>query len=359
MATVGKKRLVLEPVGFITKDIKSPGASLSDVMRHARHDDARGSWHGSVLKVAADYPCGAKERAQPSCSRYLRFARPEFHQRHRNSFPKFLLCYPRWPMPQMAGKCALVTGSTQGLGQATAVALAAAGCHVVLNGIANDAAVAALRGDIERAHGVKTMYSPADLRDPSQIERMVGDAIAAFGSVDILVNNAVVRHNAPIEEFTAADWDEALAVNLSAAFHTIRVALPAMKRNGWGRIVNVSSIYGLRGATNRVGYVTTKTALIGLTRAVALETAGAGVTCNAVCPGTSDTPTHDATIRSRMAARGMSRSDAERELLIGKQPTGRLIAAESVASLIAFLCSPDAADITGAVAPVDGGWSVA
>jgi 3-hydroxybutyrate dehydrogenase len=260
-------------------------------------------------------------------------------------------------MRPLAGKCALITGSTQGLGRATALALAAAGCDVVLNGIAKDADVASLRGDLESAHGVKTLYRPADLRVPDEIERMVNDAIVEFGAVDVVVNNAVVRHTGPVEQFSAADWNEALAVNLSAAFHTIRIALPAMKRSGWGRIVNVSSIYGLRGATNRVGYVTTKTALIGLTRAVALETAGSGITCNAVCPGTSETPIHDATIRSRMAVSGMSRGAAERELLAGKQPTGKLVSAEGVASLIAFLCGPDAGDITGAAVPIDGAWS--
>jgi 3-hydroxybutyrate dehydrogenase len=260
-------------------------------------------------------------------------------------------------MSTLAGKCALVTGSTQGLGLATAMALAASGCHIVLNGLAGDQTIAGLRREIEDAHGVTTMFQAADLREPGQIARMMAEACAAFGAVDILVNNAVVRHSASVEAFGAADWDEALAVNLSAAFHTTRAALPAMKHIGWGRIVNVSSIYGLRGATNRVGYVTTKTALIGLTRAVALETAGSGITCNAVCPGTADTPIHDATIRSRMAARGLSRSEAEQEVLVGKQPTARLVSAEGMAALIVFLCGPDAADITGAVLPIDGGWS--
>jgi 3-hydroxybutyrate dehydrogenase len=257
----------------------------------------------------------------------------------------------------LTGKSALVTGSTQGLGRAAAMALSASGCHVVLNGIGEDAAIADMRGEIERAHRVRTLYDAADLRSPAQIERMVRRAIETFGSLDILVNNAVVRHAAPIEAFSPADWDDAIAVNLSAAFHTIRVALPEMKRRGFGRIVNVSSIYGLRGAPNRVGYVTSKTALIGLTRAVALETAGSGITCNAVCPGTADTPVHDATIQGAMEAQGLSRAEAERQLLTGKQPTARLIAAEGVAALITFLCGPDAADITGAALPIDGAWS--
>jgi 3-hydroxybutyrate dehydrogenase len=260
-------------------------------------------------------------------------------------------------MPAPDHKCALVTGSTQGLGRATAIALARSGCHVVLNGQADAAAVAELRHHIERDHGVKTAYSPADLRDPDQVTRMMHEAADTFGAVDVLVNNAVVRHSAPIESFGLTEWNEAIAVNLSSAFLTIRAALPTMRTRGWGRIVNVSSIYGLRGAPDRVGYVTTKTALIGLTRAVALEAAGTGVTCNAVCPGTADTPVHEATIARLMTADGLSRRDAERRLLIGKQPSAHLIASDGVAALIVFLCSPEAADINGASLPIDAAWS--
>ena len=179
--------------------------------------------------------------------------------------------------------------------------------------------------------------------------------------MDILVNNAVVRHAAPVESFAPERWDEGLAVNLSAAFHAIRLALPAMKQRGWGRIINVSSIYGLRAAPNRVAYVTTKTALIGLTRAVALETLGQDITCNAICPGTAETPIHEATIHEMMAASsstGLTREDAVQRFLTGKQPTGRFISAESVAALMVFLCGPSSRDITGAALPVDGGWSV-
>jgi len=167
----------------------------------------------------------------------------------------------------------------------------------------------------------------------------------------------VTRHTGLIEEVTPADWDEAMSVNLSSAFHTIRLVVGGMKQRGWGRIINVSSIYGLRGAANRVGYVTTKTALIGLTRAVAMETATNGITCNAVCPGTSDTPVHEATIATLTAAAGLTRAAAEAQLLVGKQPTGRLVSAEGVAALIAFLCTDAAADITGATLPIDAGWS--
>jgi 3-hydroxybutyrate dehydrogenase len=175
----------------------------------------------------------------------------------------------------------------------------------------------------------------ADLRNPAEIEKL----IAAAGPIDIVVNNAVVRHTAPIEEFPADKWDEAIAVNLSAAFHTIRLTLPGMKSRGWGRIINMSSIYGQRGAANRVGYVTTKTALIGLTRAVALEVVNTGVTCNAVCPGTVDVPMHQGTS------------------LAGKQPTGRLIPTEDVADLMLFLCGPSSDNVNGSIFPIDAGWS--
>jgi 3-hydroxybutyrate dehydrogenase len=257
----------------------------------------------------------------------------------------------------LRGKCALLTGSTQGLGLAAAKQFAEAGCHVVLNGYADAEAIAAIGAGIEREYGVRTLYCGADLGIPGEIENMISTAVETFGSVDILVNNAVVRHAAPVEAFAAERWDDAIAVNLSAAFHTIRLALPGMKTRNWGRIINVSSIYGLRGAPNRIGYVTTKTALIGLTRAVALETLGQNITCNAICPGTAATPVHEATLRDMMATSGLTREDAEQQFLSGKQPTGRFITADSVAALMVFLCGPSSRDITGAALPIDGGWS--
>ena len=257
----------------------------------------------------------------------------------------------------LSGRRALITGSTQGLGLATAQRLAADGCDVVVHGLGDSAALEAIRAGLERDHGIRALSSGADLRDPSQIASLVSTPLNAFGGIDILVNNAVARHTGLIEEFTPADWDEAMSVNLSSAFHTIRLVVGGMKQRGWGRIVNVSSIYGLRGAANRVGYVTTKTALIGLTRAVAMETATNGITCNAVCPGTSASPVHDESIAQMVANEGLSPVAAEMRFLAGKQPTGRLISADGVAALIAFLCTDAAADITGAALPIDAGWS--
>jgi len=166
-----------------------------------------------------------------------------------------------------------------------------------------------------------------------------------------------VRHAAPVESFSAQKWDEGVAVNLSAAFHLIRLTVPMMQAKRWGRILNVSSIYGFKGAANRVAYVTTKTALLGLTRAVALEGLPHGITCNAVCPGTTETPVHEAAIQASMAAQALTREEAERRFFATKQPTGRFISAEQVAALMVFLCGPEAGDITGAALPVDGGWS--
>jgi 3-hydroxybutyrate dehydrogenase len=255
-------------------------------------------------------------------------------------------------------RCALITGSVGGLGLVAAKRFAATGCDIILSGFAGPEKIAQARREIEKEYHVRTFYSEADLRKPAEIEQMFRDAITAFGGVDIVVNNAVVRCAAAVEDFPVAAWDEGIAVNLSAAFHTIRLALPGMRERGWGRIINVSSIYGLIGAVNRVNYVTCKTALIGLTRAVALEMLGQDITCNAVCPGSVLTPVHEAAISKTMADEGLSRTEAERRFHAGKQPSGRFIAAEDVADLMVFLCGPGSRDINGAALPIEGAWSI-
>jgi 3-hydroxybutyrate dehydrogenase len=258
----------------------------------------------------------------------------------------------------LQGKCALITGSTQGLGLAAAKRFAAAGCNIVLNGFGDERQIASIRAEIEKTHGVRTMYSAANLAHVLEIEQMIGTAARTFGAIDILVNNAVARYVAPVEQFPVGEWDLGIAVNISAAFHTIRLTLPAMRQRNWGRIINVSSIYGLIATVNRLSYVTSKTALIGMTRAVALETRDQNITCNAVCPGTVETPVHIQRIEDMMKNDSLSREEAERRFLANKQPGGRFITAEDVAGMILFLCGPESRDITGAALPIDGGWSI-
>ena len=257
----------------------------------------------------------------------------------------------------LEGRCALITGSTQGLGLAAAHRFAAAGCHVVLSGLAPREEAEATAAGLASTYGPRAIYAAGDLSRPADIDGIVDVARRAFGAVDILVNNAVVRHAAPVEAFGADKWDEGIAVNLSAAFHLIRLTMPMMQERRWGRILNVASVYSFKGAPNRVAYVTTKTALVGLTRAVALEGVAHGITCNAVCPGTTETPVHEAAIRASMAAQALTREEAERRFFATKQPTGRFISAEQVAALMVFLCGADASDINGAALPVDGAWS--
>jgi 3-hydroxybutyrate dehydrogenase len=257
----------------------------------------------------------------------------------------------------LQGKSALVTGSTDGLGLAIARGLAAQGCNIVLNGLADAAHAEARRREIETEFGVRALFHGADLRQPAEIEAMARAAADAFGAIDILVNNAVVRHFAPVEAFPTERWDEALAVNLSAPFHLVRLLLPQMRARGYGRIVNISSIHGLIAVAERVDYVTTKAGLIGMTRAIAAETVTENITCNALCPATVPTPAIEARIVAMMEKDGISHEEATKRYLAKRQPSRRFIAPETVAGQVVFLCSDAGAGITGAVLPLDGGWS--
>ncbi|HUB12486.1 MAG TPA: SDR family NAD(P)-dependent oxidoreductase [Acetobacteraceae bacterium] len=256
----------------------------------------------------------------------------------------------------LAGKSALVTGSIGGIGFAAAKALAAQGCNIMLNGFADPATVEARLEELESL-GVHAEYHGADLRHPDQIAALVRGATQVFGALDILVNNAVVRYFGAIENFAPEHWDEALAVNLSAPFHAIRLALPGMTAKGWGRIVNMASVYGSFATVERVDYITTKTALIGLTRAVALECARRGITCNAICPGTVLTPAIERRLQNEMQREGLPRDAAEARFLETRQPSRRFVDDANVAGLITFLCGPHGADINGAALPIDGGWT--
>jgi len=254
-------------------------------------------------------------------------------------------------------RSALITGSSGGLGLAVAESLAAAGFNIVLHGLEEAAAMQPATAALTARHGIGAVYYQADLADLGAVDRLVQLASDAFDGLDVVVNNAVVRHFAPVEEMSIADWQRSLAVNLTAPLRIIQLALPGMRARDFGRIVNLSSQYGQRGARNRVDYATTKTGILGLTRTVALETAGTGVTCNAVSPGTLPTPAIYTRIDALAATRGLSREDAVREYMKERQPSGRFVELADVGATIVFLCGPAARDITGAVIPIDGGWS--
>jgi len=259
----------------------------------------------------------------------------------------------------LKGRTALVTGSIGGIGHATAAALAAQGCNVMLNGFADTAEIEAKRAALESDHGVKARYHGADLRRLPEIEDLVAAMERELGPIDILVNNAVVRHFSSIEEFRTEDWHAALDVNLTAAFHLIRLTLGGMRKRGFGRIVNLASTLGIIAMPNRIDYVVTKTALMGLTRGVAIETQKEpNVTVNAVCPGAVRTPAAEARVRALAAAEGIPVAAAEKKFLSGRQPTDRFIEPEKVGSLIAFLCSDAASEITGASIPIDDAWTI-
>jgi 3-hydroxybutyrate dehydrogenase len=257
----------------------------------------------------------------------------------------------------LKGKTALVTGSTSGIGAGIVEALAAQGCNIVLNGMGEPAAIAAQRERLSRVFGIEVIYDGADMSAPAAIEGMIAEAIRDFGGIDILVNNAGIQHVAPIEEFPEETWHAIIAINLVAAFHTIRLVLPGMKQRGWGRIVNIASAHALVASPFKSAYVAAKHGIAGLTKTVALEVAESGVTVNAVCPGYVLTPLVGKQIPDTAKARGISEAAVVRDVLLAAQPTKRFVEVEEVAALCAFLASEAARSITGAILPIDGGWT--
>jgi 3-hydroxybutyrate dehydrogenase len=250
----------------------------------------------------------------------------------------------------LQGKTALVTGSTSGIGLAVARALAAEGARVTLNGFGDRAEIARLQEELGGA-----AYSDADLTRPDAIETMVAEA----GDVDILVNNAGMQHVSPVDEFPPEKWDLLIALNLSAVFHTTRLALPAMKRKGWGRVINTASAHSLVASPNKAPYVASKHAVAGFTKAVALETAQGGVTVNCISPGYVWTPLVENQIPDTMKARGLTREQVMNDVLLAAQPTKKFVTVDQVAALALFLCRDEAASITGANLSMDGGWTAA
>lgn len=256
----------------------------------------------------------------------------------------------------LKGRVAVVTGSTSGIGQGIARALAAEGCAVMLNGFGDPAEIEQMRAGMARQFGVEVLYNGADLMRSQGGADLIADAEKRLGRVDVLVNNAGIQYVAPIEDFPPERWDAIIATNLSATFHTIRAALPGMKRRGWGRLINTASTHGLVASVNKVAYVAAKHGVVGLTKVVALETAQTGITCNAICPGWVLTPLVQKQVDARAKADGITQEQAKTVLLAEKQPSGRFTTVEQIGALAVFLCSAAADNITGAALPIDGGW---
>ncbi|WP_324134021.1 3-hydroxybutyrate dehydrogenase [Bosea sp. (in: a-proteobacteria)] len=254
-------------------------------------------------------------------------------------------------------RTAIVTGSTSGIGLAMARAYAQAGANVVINGFGPAEAIERERAAIASEFGVEARYSAADMSDGAAIAAMIAGVEAEFGSVDILVNNAGIQFVAPVEEFPIEKWDAILAINLSAAFHAIRAALPGMKARRFGRIINTASAHALVASPFKSAYVAAKHGIAGLTKTVALEAATFGITVNAICPGYVWTPLVEKQVPETMAARGLTREQVINDVLLHAQPTKQFVTAEEVAGLAVFLASDAARSITGVILPVDGGWT--
>jgi 3-hydroxybutyrate dehydrogenase len=256
----------------------------------------------------------------------------------------------------LKGKTALVSGSTSGIGLATARALAADGANIMLNGFGETAAIEKERSGLEKDFGIKALYSPADMTKPAEIAAMIATTEKSFGSLDVLVNNAGIQHVANIEDFPIEKWDAVIAINLSSSFHTIRAAVPGMKKRKWGRIINIASAHGLVASAQKVAYVSAKHGLVGMTKVVAIEAANAGITCNAICPGWVLTSLVQAQIDARAKASEKSVREEEIALLSEKQPMHSFTKPEGIGALAVFLCSDAAATITGSAYSIDGGW---
>ena len=256
----------------------------------------------------------------------------------------------------LTGKTALVTGSTSGIGKAIAERLAKNGANVVLNGFGDEAEIEAQRAQMAEAYGVKVGFSGADLTNPDSIEGLMGYVTRDFGGADILVNNAGTQFVSPIDEFPVAKWDLIIALNLSAAFHTTRMALLGMKEKGWGRILNMGSAHAKVASPFKSAYVAAKHGISGLTKVTALEGAEHGVRCNLICPGYVFTPLVEGQIADTAKARGMTEEEVKRDVLLAAQPTKEFVTPEQVGGFAAFLCSTDADQINGADLSIDGGW---
>jgi 3-hydroxybutyrate dehydrogenase len=257
----------------------------------------------------------------------------------------------------LAGRVAVVTGSTSGIGLAVLEALAAEGADVVMNGFGDAAAIQSKRAELAERHNVRVLYEGADMSEPEEIKAMIDAARRAFGSVDILINNAGIQHVEPIETFPAEKWNAIIAINLTAAFHTIRASFGQMKERGWGRIVNIASAHALVASPFKSAYVAAKHGIVGLTKVVALEGAEHGVTANAICPGYVWTPLVEKQIDEQAKAHGIAKDQVIKDVLLKNVPTKDFAQSSEIGALTAFLCGPHGGSITGTALPVDGGWT--
>ena len=257
----------------------------------------------------------------------------------------------------LKGKSALITGSTSGIGLGIARALAGQGCSIMLNGLGDPKVIEATRKGLETEYGVTVRFNGADMTRPEEIAELVESTAGSFGTVDILVNSAGIQYTAPIEEFPPDRWAAIIAVNLSSSFYTIHHAVPHMRRSGWGRIINIASVHGLVASASKAAYVAAKHGLVGLTKVVALETAGSGITSNAICPGWTRTELIEPQIVARAQALGVDIEAGGRSMLAEKQPSQQFVSIEQLGQLALFLCSPGADQITGTALPIDGGWT--
>lgn len=260
-------------------------------------------------------------------------------------------------LPASPAKVALITGSTSGIGLGIAHALAGAGHHIVLNGLGEADAIEAIRADLASLHNIEVIYSDADMLAPNAIEAMVARAIAHFGHLDVLVNNAGIQHVSPIEAFPPEKWDQIIAINLTSAFHTIRASIAQMAARKRGRIINIASAHGLVASPFKSAYVAAKHGIVGLTKTVALEHARDGVTCNAICPGYVRTPLVEAQLADQAKTRGISEQEVIDTVLLAAQPTKQFVTIEQIGALAVFLASDTAAQMNGAIVQMDGGWT--
>ena len=260
-------------------------------------------------------------------------------------------------MAELKGKVAVVTGSTSGIGLGIARALGRAGADLMLNGFGDTAAIETLRKGLASESKVRVGYDGADISKPAEVRQLIAHAASELGGVDILVNNAGIQHVAPVDEFPDDKWDAVIAINLSADFHAIKAALPHMKKRGWGRIINIASAHGLVASANKVAYVTAKHGVVGMTKVVALETAGTAITCNAICPGWVLTPLVQKQIDDLAKRENLPQAEAKRRLLAEKQPSGDFVTTDQIGALALYLCSDAAAQIRGAALSIDGGWT--